>query len=313
MDELYNELKKYGDIKTNVLFAKLTTFEVGGPAQYLVLPENNQKLVELLNYLSGAGINYFIIGSGSNLLMPDNGFEGVTIKIQNGKIEFDGQHTIIAEAGAQLGSVLNLAMKNSLAGLEWTVGVPGTVGGAVRGNAGAMGLDIAHSISKIEVWRDGEIIEVENPDCKFGYRESLFKFNSDVVLRAWFELHAGDKKEIMEKIQGYMKHRTGRYPHHPSAGSFFKNIKMEKWPGDPKELPELFQQRGTVPVGWVMEQLDLKGTTVGGAKISDEHGNFIVNFNNASQADVLQIVDIMKEKAYNKFKVILETEVEIVQ
>lgn len=312
MDELYEKLKDFGELKLNVPFSKLTTFAVGGPAQYLVLVTETQKLVDLLNYLSGAGIHYFIIGGGSNLLMPDDGIEGVTIKLQNSKIELIG-NTIIAEAGAQLGAVLNLACKNSLAGLEWAIGVPGTVGGAVRGNAGAMGLDIAHSISKVEIWRNGEVIIVPNNECKFGYRESHFKFSKDVVLRTWFELATGDRKESMEKIQGYMKHRTGRYPHHPSAGSFFKNIKMAKWPGDVKELPELFQQRGTVPVGWVIERLDLKGLAVGGARISDEHGNFIVNFNDAKQNDVLKIVEIMKEKAYNKFKVELEPEVEIVQ
>lgn len=312
MDQLYTDLKNFGDLKLDAPFSKLTTFAVGGPAQYLVSVTDTAKLVELLNYLNGAGVNYFIIGGGSNLLMPDAGVEGVTIKLQTPKIELVG-NTIIAEAGAQLGSVVNTAFKNSLAGLEWAVGIPGTVGGAVRGNAGAMGLDIARSISKVEIWRDGEIIEIQNPDCKFGYRESLFKFNKDVVLRAWFELVPGDRKEIMAKVQDYMKHRTGRYPHFPSAGSFFKNIKMAKWPGDVKELPELFQQRGTVPVGWVMEQLNLKGTTIGGAKISDEHGNFIVNFNEAKQTEVLQIMELMKEKAYEKFKVELEPEVEIVK
>ncbi len=312
MDELYTELKNYGDIKLNAPFSKLTTFAVGGSAQRLVSVTDTQKLVALLSYLSEKGISYFILGGGSNLLMPDNDIEGVTIKVQTTKIELIG-NTIIAEAGAQLGAVLNLSCKNSLTGLEWTIGVPGTVGGAVRGNAGAMGLDVARSISKVEIWRNGEIIEVATNDCQFGYRESLFKFNKDVVLRTWFELQPGDKKEIMEKVQGYMKHRTGRYPHHPSAGSFFKNIKLAKWPGNIKELPELFQQRGTVPVGWVMEQLDLKGLTIGGAKVSEEHGNFIVNYNEAKQADVLKIVDIMKEKAYNKFKVELEIEVEIIQ
>ncbi|MFA6423988.1 MAG: UDP-N-acetylmuramate dehydrogenase [Candidatus Magasanikbacteria bacterium] len=312
MDQLYTELKNYGDLKTNAPFSKLTTIAIGGPAQYLVRVSDTNKFVELLNYLNGEGVNYFILGGGSNLLMPDSGLEGVTIKVQTSKIELV-DNTIIAEAGAQLGAVLNLAIKNNLAGLEWAVGIPGTIGGAVRGNAGAMGLDIAHTISKVEIWRDGEVIEVQKSDCQFGYRESLFKFNKDIVLRACFELKPGDKKEMMEKVQGYMKHRAGRYPRFPSAGSFFKNIKLAKWAGDVKELPELFQQRGTVPVGWVMEQLDIKGLEVGGAKISDEHGNFIVNFQDAKQTDVLKIVEIMKEKAYNKFKIELETEVEIVQ
>lgn len=313
MEEHYAELKKFGDLKLNVPFSKLTTFAVGGPAQYLVHVSENDNLISLLNYVSGAGLEYFIIGGGSNLLMSDNSFEGVTIKVQTPKVEMVDANTIVAEAGAQLGALVNLAFKNGLAGLEWAVGIPGTIGGAVRGNAGAMGLDIAHTVSKVEIWRDGEILEIDNLGCDFGYRESKFKFNKDVVLRAWFTLHAGNKKAIMEKVQSYMKQRTGRYPHSPSAGSFFKNIKMAKWPGDPKELPELFQQRGSVPVGWVIEQLDLKGLTIGGAKISDEHGNFVINHNNAKQEDILKIVEIMKEKAYNKFRVILEEEVEIVK
>jgi len=313
MDQLYTDLKNYGDLKTNVPFSKLTTFALGGPAQYFIQVNDHQKLIDLLNYLTGQGVNYFIIGGGSNLLMPDNGLEGVTIKIHTSKVEFITPDTIMSEAGATLGAVVNAAFKNNLAGLEWGVGIPGTVGGAVRGNAGAMGLDIARSTSKVEVWHNGEVIEVENKDCEFAYRESKFKFNHDVVLRAWFKLHPGDKKEIMEKAQGYMKHRSGRYPHQPSAGSFFKNIKLEKWPGDIKELPELFQQRGTVPVGWVMEQLDLKGLQVGGARISSEHGNFIINYDNAKQDEILKIVEIMQEKAYNKFKVHLEPEVEIVK
>ncbi|MFA6547494.1 MAG: UDP-N-acetylmuramate dehydrogenase [Candidatus Magasanikbacteria bacterium] len=312
MDQLYTELKKYGDLKINTSFSRLTTFDIGGPAQYLVRVADSKKLVDLLTYLNGEGVGYFIIGGGSNLLMPDNGLEGVTIKIQTTKIELV-DHTIVAEAGVQLGALVNLASKNNLTGLEWAVGIPGTVGGAVRGNAGAMGLDISNTISKVEIWRDGEVLTLSSKDCGFNYRESFFKSNKDIILRAWFELQPGDKKEIMEKTQAYMKQRTGRFPRYPSAGSFFKNIKLDKWPGDIKELPELFQTRGAVPIGWIVEQLDLKGLTVGGAKISEEHGNFLVNFQEATQADILKLVEIMKEKAYNKFKVELEPEVEIIQ
>ncbi|EKD43458.1 MAG: hypothetical protein ACD_72C00263G0003 [uncultured bacterium] len=183
----------------------------------------------------------------------------------------------------------------------------------MRGNAGAFGKDIAHTISKAEIWRNGEVLILDNAQCQFGYRESLFKFNGDVVLRTWFELQPSNRQDIMTKVQEYMKHRTGRYPHKPSAGSFFKNVKLAKWPGDIKALPELFQQRGTVPAGWITEQLNLKGTQIGGARISDEHGNFIVNYENAKQSEVLQLVEMMKEKAYNKFGVELEEEVEIVK
>ncbi len=313
MDELYKELENFGDVKTNVSFKKMTTFAVGEMAQHLVTVTDTEKLVGLLNFLKEKGVDFFILGGGSNLLMPDRDIEGVTIRIQTKKVEMADDTTIMSDAGVGFGTLINLSLAHSLEGLEWGVGVPGTVGGAVRGNAGAMGKNIATCLEKVQVWRDGEVIELQNSECGFDYRESHFKFNGDIVLRAWFKLKPGDKKEIMLRATTYMKQRSGRYPHTPSAGSFFKNIQIAKWPGNKEELPELFRERGMIPVGWVMEQLDLKGLTIGGAKVSDEHGNFVINFNNAKQEDILKIVEIMKEKAYNKFKLNIEPEVEIVQ
>lgn len=313
MAELYNELQNFGDTKINASFKKMTTFAVGENARYLVTVTDTEKLVNLLNYLKNNGIEFFILGGGSNLLMPDHDIDGVTVRVQTKKVEMADDTTIMSEAGVGFGTLINLSLAHSLEGLEWGVGVPGTVGGAVRGNAGAMGKNIATCLKKVEIWRDGEVIELQNSECGFGYRESSFKFNKDIVLRAWFGLAPGDKKEIMQRAATYMKQRSGRYPHTPSAGSFFKNIQIAKWPGNTDDLPELFRERGMIPVGWVMEQLDLKGLTRGGAKVSDEHGNFVINFNNATQKDVLEIVEIMKERAYNKFKLEIEPEVEIVQ
>ena len=313
MEELYKELQSYGEIKTNAPFKKMTTFAIGEAAQYLVTVTDTEKLIGLLNYLKNNGVDFFILGGGSNLLMPDHDIEGVTVRIQTKKIEMVDDSTIVCDAGVGFGSLINLSLAHSLEGLEWGVGVPGTVGGAVRGNAGAMGKNIATCLDKVQVWRDGEVLELQNSQCGFNYRESHFKFNGDVVLRAWFKLKPGDKKEIMIRAQTYMKQRSGRYPHTPSAGSFFKNIQIEKWPVNKEELPELFRERGMIPVGWVMEQLDLKGLTICGAKVSDEHGNFVINFNDAKQEEVLKIVEIMQEKAYNKFKINLEPEVEIIK
>lgn len=313
MDELYKELQNYGDIKINAPFKKMTTFAIGESAQYLVTVTETEKLINLLNYLKNNGVDFFILGGGSNLLMPDHDIEGITVRIQTKKIEMVDDTTIACDAGVGFGSLINLSLAHSLEGLEWGVGVPGTVGGAVRGNAGAMGKNIATCLEKVQIWRDGEVLELKNSECGFNYRESYFKFNRDVVLRAWFKLKPGDKKEIMMRAQTYMKQRSGRYPHTPSAGSFFKNIPIDRWTGDKEELPELFRERGMIPVGWVMEQLDLKGLTIGGAKVSDEHGNFVINFNNAKQEEILKIVEIMQEKAYNRFKIHLEPEVEIVK
>lgn len=310
MHQLYTDLKNFGVVKTNTELSKFTTFKIGGKAQFLVNVSDNAKLIELLNYCSQNGVAYFIIGGGSNLLLSDSDFEGVVIRVLTNKIYLEN-NTIIAEAGAQLSAVMNLAAKNSLGGLEWAVGIPGTIGGAVRGNAGAMGQDTSNSISKIEIWRDGEIMELSKEECGFGYRESAIKNGRDVILRAWFTLAPTDKKEIMEKTTAYMKQRAGRFPKFPSAGSFFKNVNISEWKQDINDLPPIYIERKKIPVGWIIDQCELKGLTVGGAKVSDEHGNFIVNFQNATQDDVLKVVALVKEKVYNKFEIELQPEVEI--
>ena len=192
------------------------------------------------------------------------------------------------------------------------MGVPGTVGGAVRGNAGAMGCDTKEVIKAVEVWSDGEIITCGREECGFAYRESVFKHSKDVILKVFFELKPGDKAQILATMQRHLKQRIGKYPPYPSAGSLFKNIKLEKWPGDKTKLPPLFLERGTVPVGWIVEQIGVKGFTVGGAKVSDEHGNFIINFNKATQKDVLAVVEEVQKRVYNTFGVQLDPEVEII-
>lgn len=287
---LNKELKKFGHVRTNVLLSKYATFKIGGPAQFLVEVDNNDSLVGLLNFLSGEGIKFLILGGGSNLLFPDSGFEGVVIKIKTSNIKVLDE-TIECDAGASLGTVINLAAQNSLGGMEWAAGIPGTVGGAVRGNAGAMGKDAEENIDKVEIWRNGATIILSNNECGFMYRGSAFKANrQDVILRVWFKLKKVDQKQIMLKMQEYLLLRQGKFPAFPSAGSFFKNIKLADWQGDKKILPEIFLQRGSVPVGYLVDQVGMRGFAVGGAKVAEEHGNFIINYDKAEQNDVLAIV-----------------------
>ena len=315
MNEFYNKLKEFGDVKLNESLAKHVTFRIGGPAKYFVIVRKNEQLVGLLNYLAAEGVDYLVLSGGSNLLLNDAGYDGLVIKIATNdapKITAkDNGFEIIVDAGVSLGMVVNLAAKNSLAGMDWAIGVPGTFGGAIRGNAGAMGKDISIPTQWVEIWRDGEVLKITKDECRFAYRDTIFKHNQDIILRACIYLEPGDKQKIMENMQAYLKQR--KHTPFPSAGSFFKNLKMEKWPGDKKDLPELFLQRGSVPVGWMTEELSLKGLTSGGSKISDEHGNYIINFNNATQADVLTLVEEIKQRVYNKFGVELEPEVQIIK
>lgn len=315
MDELYTKLKEFGDVKLNESLAKHVTFKIGGPAKFFVIVNKTDKLVGLLNYLKGEDIEYFIVAGGSNLLMNDDGFDGLVIKIATNQppvmIPRDGGFDAEIEAGVMLSAVVNLAAKNSLASMSWAIGIPGTFGGAIRGNAGAMGREIVNVLNWVEVWRDGEVIRLKPEECGFSYRNSNFKHSKDVILRGSIHLEPGNKQEIMEKMQANLKQR--KHTPYPSAGSFFKNLKMHKWPGDTAQLPELFLQRGTVPVGWMTESLGLRGLAVGGAKIAEEHGNYIINFDKATQADVLALVEEIKSRVYNKFGVELEPEVQIVK
>ena len=310
MTELYKQLKNYGHVKQGALMSKYTTFHIGGPVQFLLEVSETDKLVAVLNWLTGEGIPYFILGGGSNLLWQDDEWEGVVIKVSSIKYQVSST-AIEVDSGVSLSKLVVLAVQNSLSGLEWAAGVPGTVGGAVRGNAGAMVSDTASSLLKVEVWRDGEVIQLNPEECGFGYRGSNFKHNQDVILRAWYKTMPGDKTRLMQTIQGYIKQRNGHYPPFPSAGSFFKNIDFKNWPGELSKLPETFKQKEQVPVGWINEQNDLKGYTVGGAMVSKEHGNFLINPKGATQADVLAIVEEVKQRAYTNFGVTLEPEVNI--
>ena len=312
MQELYKQLKTFGHVKLNEPLAKHTTFKIGGAADFFIEINDNEKLVALLNFVSGVGVDYFILGGGSNMLFSDDGFKGVVIKVKTIDYRLLTTDTIVADAGVLLSQIVSFAAKNSLSGLEWGVGIPGTVGGAVRGNAGAMGQETANCLEKVEMWQNGEIMEMTKEELKFSYRSSCIKSSGGVILKAFFKLVPAEKQTIMIAMTGYLKQRTGRYPAFPSAGSFFQNIDINKWPGDLKALPEIFVERKKVPVGWVVEQLNLKGFAVGGAKISDEHGNFVINYNHATQADILTLIETLKEKVYNKFGVELIPEVEII-
>jgi UDP-N-acetylmuramate dehydrogenase len=285
-------------------------------AQFFIEVSETQKLVELLNFLSGEGIPFFILGGGSNTLWQDDLYEGVVIKLQTNRLVVSVENLqplqIEAESGVALSMVMNVALKQSWSGLEWAAGLPGTVGGAVRGNAGAMWSDTGRSLEKVQVWRDGEVLELKPEECEFAYRDSIFKHNTDVVLKAWFKFVPGDKVKMMAEISDYLKRRAGKYPPFPSAGSFFKNIDIKEWKGLESDLLPDFIKIGKIPAGWLIDQAGLKGLTVGGCKVSNEHGNFIVNFNKGTQADIHFLIEQVKEKVYAKFSIELEPEVCII-
>lgn len=311
MNELYKELKKYGEVKTKARLAKYTTIKIGGQAEFLVEIKKTALLSGLLSYLQAQGIDFLVIGGGSNLLLPSEEIGKVVIKIATSGLEIK-DNLIEVEAGVPLSLVVISATKNNLSGLEWAAGIPGTVGGAVRGNAGSMGQSMADSIQKVFVWSDNEVKEFTKEECGFGYRDSIFKRNKDaIILKVVLALKPGEKQIISANIARNLLNRKN-FPMLPSAGSFFKNIPLKNWPSSTKGLPDQFLSRGTVPAGWLIENCGLKGFRIGDAGVSFEHGNFLVNFGEATQEQILQVVEEVQKKVYDKYGVGLEPEVQIV-
>lgn len=311
-DGIHAQLKQYGRVKLNEPMNKYTTFRVGGQARFFVSVKDNDRLVRLLNFLSSEDVEFMVIGAGSNLLFSDNGFDGVVIRAQTDAIDILDSE-IAADAGVLLAKVLDIAVGRGFTGFEWAAGVPGTVGGAVCGNAGAYGQSINDSITSVVVWENGEVKNMTKAECGFNYRGSIFKDSPGIViLKARFELKPGDKVAIISKVQDYLRRRRSRFPQYPSAGCFFANVKLDDWTGDRTVLVPKFFEIGEVPAGWLVEQAGCKGLRVGGAEVSNQHCNFIINIGNATQADVLRLVEQVKERVYNKFGADLREEVVII-
>ncbi len=316
MYDVYKQLKPFGQVKTNVPLAKFSTFKIGGPADFVITVIDVKQMASVLSFLSGRNIPYFILGGGSNVLFPDAGWHGAVILNHCKKITVNGT-SITAEAGAALSQIVLQSIGEGLTGFEWAAGIPGTVGGAVRGNAGARyafcGGEIKDSLVSAEVWSQNETLAFTNEDCAFAYRDSTFKHDGGVVLSATFAFETGSKLQSVATMQKVIVERQGKHATEPSAGSFFKNVMLADWKRDPSELPPRFMEYKKIAAGWLVDQVEMKGYRVGDAMVSETHGNFIINAGGATQADVLKVVEKVTEEVYNRFGITLEPEVQIVR
>ncbi len=303
--------------KRNIYLKNLTTFKIGGKADYFFEAKNEKELIEAIKWAKKKNLPFFILGGGSNVLFSDEGFRGVVISVRCSRFEVRGEK-IIAEAGCPLQKLVHEAMENSLSGLEWAAGIPGTIGGAIRGNAGAFGGEMKDVVEKAKVLEvrglKFEVKELDKKDCCFAYRESVFKRKKNLlVLGAILKLKKGKKQEIQEKIKEILKQRKEKQPlEFPSAGSVFKNVPVKKLS---KEIKEEFRDKiknGFLPAAVLIEACGLKGKKIGGAKISEKHANFILNFQNAKAKDVLRLIWLIKKKVKEKFNIDLEEEIELV-
>lgn len=284
-------------VKYNEKMSKYTTMRVGGPCDCIVFPDEISKIKEVIDFCKNENITFFVIGNGSNLLVKDEGIHGVVIKLGHrfSKIELDGEY-ILAYAGATMPALSQLAKKNSLKGLEFACGIPGTIGGGVKMNAGAYGSQISDILYEVTYMDEKEKIKtIKNKDCSFGYRKSIFTINPNyVILSAKFKLERGNIDEIENKMKENSLARKAKQPlEYPNFGSVFKR-------------PEGYF------VGKLVDDAGLRGYKIGGAQVSTKHTGFIVNVDNATCKDVLDLIGYVQTTVYNKFNVKLTPEVIII-
>ena len=281
-----------GKVLINEKISNYTTYRVGGKVRAICFPKGEEELITLIKLLKERQIKYIVLGNGSNVLFSDLMYDGVIIKLDNfNKINIQ-DNIIEVGAGYPLIKLSRDAMRNSLVGLEFASGIPGTVGGAVFMNAGAYGEDMSKIVLSVRVITgDGEIIELSNKEMEFSYRTTYLQSHLDYVcISAKLKLEYGNKEEIEEIMNSRKKTRIATQPlNFPSAGSVFRN-------------PE------GMYAGKIIEDMGMKGFTVGKAMVSEKHANFIINTGNAKASDIKKIIDTIKQKALSKYNIKLRVE-----
>ncbi len=302
--------------KENFPIHTLTSYRIGGPARYFFEAKNPDELRTALKEAKKRNLEFFVLGGGTNLLIGDEGFPGLVLKPSINFIKLSGEEVSVG-AGVLVADLINFLIENGLSGLEWAGGLPGTVGGAVRGNAGAFGREIKDVVKSVKSLDVETLREVRRdfPDCSFGYRSSVFKNspNKEIILSAVFALKKGRKEEIEKNVNEKILYRRQRHPlEYPNAGSIFKNVDAEKISKKHiKRFAHVIKKDPfpVVPAAFIISEAGLKGVAFGGAMISPKHPNFIVNVFEAKSSDVKNLINLVKGEVKNKFDIELEEEV----
>ena len=281
------------NVLENEPMSRHTTFRTGGPASLFIRPENKEQLVEVMALIKKLGTEFFVLGNGSNLLISDEGFDGVVISLSKmNDIHLEGDKDIYAEAGAMNSQIAAFARDNGLKNFEFAAGIPGTIGGAMIMNAGAYGGEMKLVTRSVTVLSpEGEIMMLDNSSMEFGYRSSAIKGRGYIVISVLLSLEKGDKETITQNMQELAAKRREKQPlEFPSAGSTFKR-------------PEGYF------AGKLIEDAGLRGFSVGDAAVSEKHCGFVINKGNATSAEIYELICEVKKRVYENSGVTLEPEV----
>jgi len=310
-------------IKKNVSLKDYSAFKIGGKVKYFLIAKNKEEIIQGIKWAKEKKLPFFVIGNASNILFEDKKKDALIIKIANQEIQFLKNNLVYVGAGTPASFLIKKAKEKSLSGLEWAFLIPATLGGMIYMNASAFSKKISDFIKEVEVYdsKKDEIFYLKKEECQFGYKESIFQKKKNlIILGAILKLKKQKKEEIEKKLKKFLKKRKESQPlNFPSLGCIFKNVKVDK---NIKEkikkqkldlkFPELkeFLKKKEIPAGYLIDKAGLKGKTIGGAKVSKKHANFIINFKNAKAEDVKKLIKKIKERVKKIFKIELEEEIQ---
>lgn len=300
------------EIQDNVSLASITTFEIGGPAKYLVDVRSENEIREAIQWAAKKGTRFVVLAGGSNVLVPDGGLDALVIRLR-GDLFGSKDGVVDAWAGTNLLTLIRSLGRQGWGGWEKLAGIPGSIGGAVRGNAGAFGPEIKDFVTNVRAFNSHtqETCDFENKKCDFSYRHSFFKDHPEwIITRVIIQLTHKSDLWVAEEVDKTIAEREKRHLQNVrAAGSFFMN------PVAPKSVIEMFEKEkgvksreGRIPAGWLIEKAGMKGATVGGAIASLQHPNYIVNQDGASAEDVRQLAEKVKQQVKSQFNIQLQEE-----
>lgn len=279
----------------NVDLKKLNTYHIGGNAKYLIKPNDLEELMNVLNELNNKNIKYYILGGGSNILLPDEDFDGAIIKLDKLNTFLIKNQFVFACAGLSLNEFVKKTLDNGYINFANLYGIPGLLGGAIIGNAGANGTEIFDDLKAVLILKNNLVTLINKTNIKYEYRNTEFKNSNIIIIGAIFKLEKGDTKKAWDNIKENLEKRKNSQPlEYPSAGSVFKN---------PNGLS----------AGKLIDECNLKNISVGGAKVSNKHANFIINENNATSKDIKDLINKVKEEVKAQKNIDLELEQIIVK
>ena len=313
-----------------IKLSNYSNYKIGGLARYFLEAKKIGEIIRALeNWRSLAPYHngVFVLGGGTNVLFNDEGFDGLVLKPNFDEIKKIDSYSLRVGAGVLMDDLVNYFLDKSFVGLEWAGGLPGTLGGAIRGNAGAFGGEIGNIIKEVvslDISSEPKVIKRRKEECEFCYRDSIFKKNSppggepkEIIIEAVLGLKRGDKKLIRDVVQKNILYRKEHQPlEYPNIGSIFKNVSIKKAPKNRiKEFESVIKTDPfpVIPTAHLISEAGLKGISFGGAMISPKHPNFIVNVMNASSNDVKNLINLAKLEVKNKFDIDLEEEIFVLE